>query len=173
MLMYCVTSKWGVHRCYTVKADAEKDAKKNSHPKADMIINSPLFIDLPRKTKKDKRVYINLNTYRNLHYISNNQAKEIYTEQMAEQLSGKKFKTPIRLKFTLFKKTKRKTDRANILSITEKFFCDALVKYNCIKDDNDDYILNTFYQSGEIDKDDPRVEISIIENEKQGIKEPF
>ena len=138
-----------------------------------MIINSPLFIDLPRKTKKDKRVYINLNTYRNLHYISNNQAKEIYTEQMAEQLSGKKFKTPIRLKFTLFKKTKRKTDRANILSITEKFFCDALVKYNCIKDDNDDYILNTFYQSGEIDKDDPRVEISIIENEKQGIKEPF
>ena len=38
MLMYCVTSKWGVHRCYTVKADAEKDAKKNSHPKAEIFL---------------------------------------------------------------------------------------------------------------------------------------
>ena len=36
--MYCVTSKWGVHRCYTLKEDAEKDAKKNSNKKAEIYL---------------------------------------------------------------------------------------------------------------------------------------
>lgn len=33
------------------------------------------FVDLPKKTKKDKRVHLNLNTYRNLHHIISNQSK--------------------------------------------------------------------------------------------------
>ena len=81
-------------------------------------IISPSFVDLPRKTKKDKRIYLNLNVYRNLHYAVNNQTKMFYNSIMFPQLKDIGcFKKPIILIFTLFKASKRKTDRANILSI--------------------------------------------------------
>ena len=126
-----------------------------------MRIISPLAIILPRKTKKDRRVALNLNTYRNLHYLINNNVKILYNEAMGKQLKGKKFETPITLQFELWKQSKRKTDRANILCIVEKFFCDALVHYECIPDDNDEFISSSFYKSGGIDKENPRVEIWI------------
>jgi len=124
---------------------------------------SPLVVVLPRKTKKDKRYSLNLNTFRNTHYLVNNQAKHVYHELMEEQLKGKVFKTPIRLTFTLYKKTSRRIDRANILSIVEKFFCDSLVEYGCIIDDNDDFIESSHYYSKGKDKDNPRVDILIEE----------
>ena len=121
-------------------------------------------MDLPRKTKKDKRVYLNLNVYRNLHYVVNNQAKMFYDSIMFPQLKDiPQFKKPIILIFTLFKKSKRRTDRANILSIVEKFFCDSLVFYKCIEDDCDEYIDHSEYYTGGIDRDRPRVEIEIKE----------
>ena len=124
-------------------------------------IISPLFVMLPRKTKKDKKIYLNLNVYRNLHFIVNNQAKEIYNEIMKEQLSYLKFRKPINLEFVLYKSANRKTDRSNFLSIVEKFFCDALVNHKCIEDDNDDYIDSSYYRSGGIDRKNPRAEIII------------
>ena len=128
-----------------------------------MKIISPLFVDLPRKTKKDKRIYLNLNTFRNLHFIINNQAKVIYCEQMRKQLEGLKLKTPIVLTFILYRKDKRKGDRANPLSIVEKFFCDALVCWGCIPDDTDEFIESSHYYTGGIDRENPRVEIEIME----------
>jgi hypothetical protein len=83
---------------------------------------------------------------------------------MEEQLKGKVLKTPISLQFELCNPTKRKTDRANILSIVEKFFCDALVHYGCIPDDNDEFIKSSFYTSGDIDRENPRANIWIKEN---------
>lgn len=124
---------------------------------------SPLFVTLPRKTKEDKKVYLNLNVYRNLHYISNNQAKEIYCEMMREQMKGKKFENKIEITFTLFKGRNGRVDRSNILSIVEKFFCDALVHNGCLPDDNDDFILATHYKSGGYDKNNGRVEIGVAE----------
>lgn len=122
---------------------------------------SPLFVDIPRKTKKDRRIYLNLNVYRNLYYIVSNQAKQIYLDQIRGQMEGIKFESPIEISFTLFKKSARKTDRSNVLSIVEKFFCDALVKCGCLPDDNDDYIKATHYYSGGIDRKNPRVEICV------------
>ncbi|MFA6897200.1 MAG: hypothetical protein WCQ96_02865 [Patescibacteria group bacterium] len=129
------------------------------------IFISPLYVDLPRKTKKDKRVMLNLNTYRNLHFIINNQAKVSYKEVMKDQLEGLKLKTPIKLKFTLWRKDKRVGDRANVLSVIEKFFCDALVEYGCLADDNDEFISGQVYETGGIDRDNPHVEIEIIEHQ--------
>ena len=128
-----------------------------------MKFYSPLAIILPRKTKKDRRVALNLNTYRNLHYLVNNSVKHIYCELMREQLSGFKFKTPIALQFELHRQNKRKGDRANVLCIVEKFFCDALVHYGCIPDDNDEHIQSSYYMTSEIDKENPRVDIWIRE----------
>jgi hypothetical protein len=124
-------------------------------------IISPLFVDLPRKTMKDKRIYLNLNVYRNLNRFTNGDAKKIYCEDMEEQLKGLILKTPVALTFTLYRKDKRKGDRANPLSICEKFFCDALVHWGCLPDDTDEFIFSTEYFTGGIDRENPRVEIII------------
>jgi hypothetical protein len=83
---------------------------------------------------------------------------------MKSQLEGLVLKTPVRLKFTLIRGDRRAGDRANVLSIVEKFFCDALKEYGCIPDDNDNYISGQTYETGEIDKKNPHVKIEIIEN---------
>lgn len=126
-----------------------------------MKIISPLFVSLPRKTKPAKKIYLNLNVYRNLHFILNNQAKDIYCKLMERQLLGLRCDEPVEITFTLFKGRNTRVDRSNILSIVEKFFCDALVHHNCIPDDNDEYIKTTHYKSGGLDRKNPRVEIDI------------
>lgn len=125
---------------------------------------SPIAIFLPRKTKPAKRVALNLNTYRNLNFIVNNIIKVQYCESMKKQLECIKLKTPISVKFTLHRKDKREGDRANVLSVVEKFFCDSLVHFGCVPDDSDNYIISSHYFTGEISKENPRVVIEIYEN---------
>lgn len=50
-----------------------------------MKITMPLAIYQERKTKKDKRIGLSVNTYRNAHYIVNNNAKKKYKELVKEQ----------------------------------------------------------------------------------------
>lgn len=69
----------------------------------------------------------------------------------------------ISLEFVLYKKDKRRQDRANALSIHEKFFCDALVEGSFIGDDSDNYIESTTYRTGGIDKENPRVDIYVTD----------
>jgi hypothetical protein len=123
-------------------------------------IEVPIYITLPRKTKKDKKYMLNLNQYRNWHYIVSNQLKHRFCEALECSLSDLKLKDELDITYTLYKGSKRKIDRANVLCIVEKFFCDALTFYKCIPDDNDDYIKATHYYS-DYDKDNPRVEITI------------
>jgi len=127
----------------------------------ELIFSSPLFVLLPRKTKPARKFLINLNVYRNVNFFTNNEAKKIYCELMEKQLKGKKFDHKIEIFFKLYKARNAAIDRSNVLSITEKYFCDALVHHGCIKDDNDDFILETHYKSGGLDKENPRVEIII------------
>jgi len=127
-----------------------------------MKVISPLAVYLPRKNRKDKKVILNLNQYRNLHYIVSNQAKVIYTDMMREQLEGHKF-NKIALCFKYFKGSKRKCDRANVYSIQEKFLCDSMVHWGVIEDDSDEFIFQTVYLPVEYDKENPRVEVEILE----------
>lgn len=128
-----------------------------------MKVKSPLAVFLPRKTKKHKKMILNLNGFRNWSHFLSNDIKKVYTECMRDQLQGVKLNTPIGLEFKLFKSQNRLIDRANPLSIHEKFFCDALTHFGCIDDDNDEFIHWTHYTSGGVDRDDPRVEITITE----------
>ena len=127
-------------------------------------ITSPLAVTLPLKTRPDRRIALNLNVYRNLDHFTNNTVKQLYSEILATQIEGIKLTTLIRLKFTLHRRDRRQGDRANVLCIVEKFFCDALTHYGCLPDDTDEYIESTHYYTGEIDKANPRVDVEIIEN---------
>ena len=108
-----------------------------------------------------KKYHLNLNNYRNWHFQISNKVKQEYQNIMLPQLRGLRLQTPIKITFVLYKASKRKQDRSNVLSIVEKFFCDSLVHYGCLPDDDDSHIISTDYRTGEIDKDNPRVEIYI------------
>lgn len=126
-------------------------------------VTSPIYIILPRVKTEGKKIALNLNVYRNLHYHENNQVKESYKNIMSIQLDSIKFDNPIAIDFVLYKPSKARIDRANILCIVEKLFCDALTHCGCIPDDNDDFIESTHYFTEGVDSKNPRCEIFITE----------
>jgi len=125
-----------------------------------MLICAPLSVP----TSKSKKFILNLNQYRNTHFIVLNKAKHEYKEEIASQLEGLSFKPPIIVTYTLYPKTKRRTDLGNVLSIHQKFFEDALVESGCITDDDYHTIVQTLFKFGSVDPSNPRVEIKIVES---------
>ena len=128
------------------------------------IINlkCPLFVDLPRKTTKDKRIYINMNSYRNLHYLVNNQVKKRYLEAVREQLEGVNIQTHVEITYKVYKKTSRRLDKLNVISVTGKYLLDAITELGCWPDDNDDYVKTETILPTELDRANSRVEVTII-----------
>ena len=96
------------------------------------IFYLPTFVMLPRKTKADKRISLNLNIYRNLHPMVNNQVKQIFEPIKREVFKAEK----IRISYYVEKKMRRLFDTKNITTVVDKFFCDWLVKSGYIPDDN-------------------------------------
>lgn len=92
----------------------------------------PTSVILPRKTKDDKRVALNLNVYRNTKYMVNNQIKQLFRPEKIEIFRAEK----IRISYHVEKKSKRKYDIMNIVSVVDKFFLDWLVSHKMIPDDN-------------------------------------
>ena len=126
-------------------------------------IISPLFITLPRKTVKDKRIALNMNTYRNLHHRISNDAKKAYSEALREQLEGLSIQTPVEVTYKVFKASKRRLDKMNVVSVVSKFLLDSITEYGCWEDDNDDYVKTETILPTELDRENPRVEINIKE----------
>lgn len=88
-----------------------------------------------------KKHYLNMNNFRNWHYILSNQIKKRFNLLVLQELQQLPKVTFIScLEYTLIVPSKRKRDRMNIYSIVDKFFCDALQKYGKIEDDSDVFI---------------------------------
>lgn len=126
-------------------------------------IISPLFVTLPRKTVKDKRIALNMNTYRNLHHRISNDAKKAYSEALREQLRNLSIQTPVEVTYKVYKASKRRLDKMNVISVVSKFLLDSITDYGCWEDDNDDYVKTETILPTELDRENPRVEIIIKE----------
>jgi Holliday junction resolvase RusA-like endonuclease len=126
-------------------------------------IISPLFVTLPRKTVKDKRIALNMNTYRNLHHRISNDAKKAYSEALREQLKDLSIQTPVEVTYKVYKGSKRRLDKMNVISVVSKFLLDSITDYGCWEDDSDDYIKKETILPTELDRENPRVEIIIKE----------
>lgn len=129
---------------------------------------SPLDIQVGFSKKKNKPTLfiLNLNQFRNLHYrllnIAKIKYKELLTNQIQEAIEtvGKLDKlTKISLK--IYKGDRRRFDVGNICSIHEKFIEDAMVELGLLPDDNNKIIPKVIYEVGEVDPDNPRVEVTI------------
>lgn len=120
-------------------------------------IISPLRVPVT----KTKFFVLNLNDYRNRHYQVLNKAKVAYKDLLSDQIRQLPSFEHIGLMLTLYTKDARLTDVSNVCSIHEKFFADALVELGKLPDDNYQHLPETGYRFGGIDRQNPRVEISI------------
>ncbi len=132
-----------------------------------MKITMPLYMTKTYKTKPNKKIYINLNNYRNMNKFLEHEIKDKYQKEAITQLSlswKTKLATPITITYTLFVWDKRLKDLNNITSISDKYFSDALVEWWFIEDDNYNYVNSTINKFGGYEKGKGRLEIKIEEN---------
>jgi hypothetical protein len=121
------------------------------------IISLPISVPVTKK----KRFYLNLNQYRNAHHFTLSRAKINFHEIVAPLLKDlPRFKT-VDLVFTLFPGSEQLVDTSNVCSIVDKFFSDVLVSCKKIEDDNRKIVLSATYRYGEVDRTNPRCEVTI------------
>lgn len=123
----------------------------------------PLFL-IVRKNKKGgwKKDSLTLNQMNNWHHRVRHKLKMRYEQLVAIQIADESFGM-VEIDYVLIPPDKRARDRANFISIHEKFFCDALVKNGVLKDDTDKFIRKSTHTTGPIDKGNGRVEITVKE----------
>jgi len=127
-----------------------------------IILTCPRFVTIPRKTIKDKKVQLNMNAYRNLHYMDDNNAKKLFKSLMKDQiLAMPNITDPVNIQFQVFKKNKSRLDKMNVISVVSKYLMDAIVELGKMPDDNDDWIRHELLLPTQIDKYNPRVEVTI------------
>ena len=90
----------------------------------------PLSVTLPRKTKKDRKVMLNMNT--NWNRFLYQECKKLFYPIYYERFRANK----IMITYFVEKKHKRSFDTRNITSIVDKFLCDWLQEENMIPDDS-------------------------------------
>lgn len=125
-----------------------------------MIITAPLRVNIG-SVKKDRYFVLNMNQYRNTHYQLLNKAKIKYKELLKPQIELLPKYSVVALHYTMYPKNRQLQDIANVCSIHDKFFSDALVELRKLPDDNYLYLPTTTYNFGSVDTENPRVEIYI------------
>jgi hypothetical protein len=71
--------------------------------------------------------------------------------------------------YKVYAGSKRSFDLGNVCSVHEKFFEDAFVELGRLPDDNIEFIPLVIYLGCGIDKDNPRVEIEVLDLTKRNI----
>ena len=155
-LSNCCGAELVLGRCSDCKENAVEELEENEYK-----LVCPRYLDLPRKTKKDRRVHINLNTYRNLDRFTENQAKVLYKEVMREQIEKLPELGVINATFKVYQGTKIRLDKHNVVAITKKYLFDALVELGKLVDDNDLFIKDELTLPSEYDRGRGRVEVLI------------
>ncbi len=61
----------------------------------------------------------------------------------------------------MFKPSKRRLDKMNVIAVTSKYLLDAITELGCWEDDNDDYVKIEKLLPTQYDKGNGRVEILI------------
>lgn len=88
-----------------------------------------------------KKYAINLNQYRNWHYMISNKIKHEYCANLiTPEIKSDELRYPLTIEYQPYWNSRRRKDKWNVLSIVQKFFLDTLVVKWIIPDDNDQYI---------------------------------
>lgn len=125
----------------------------------------PTHLVKTRRNKKDKKIALSINRYRNCHYTENNRAKKQYKQIVSDLLTEEveELTTPLWLNFTFFTWDKRRVDLDNWCVIQSKFLWDALVELGYIDDDTVKEIILITYNYWGYDKWNQRIEVDIVD----------
>lgn len=130
-----------------------------------MKFTLPLEVFTTKSRTKKSKFILNLNNYRNAHFLKINAAKIAFKNEVADQILAaprQEKNAKFRLIYTLFPKTHRRTDIANPLSIIDKFFCDALSEFGFWADDDSGHLVEVVFRLGEVQKENPRAECEVM-----------
>lgn len=116
-----------------------------------------------------RKFILNLNQYRNTHYRILNNCKIEYKKFMEKQIASSEPFTKVFCLYKVYANSKRNFDLGNVCAVHEKFFEDALVELGRLPDDNINYIPLVIYMGCGIDKENPRVEIEVVNFCKEGL----
>lgn len=126
-----------------------------------MLIILPTHVQV----SKNKRVPVNLNWYRNAHFLELNRAKVNFKAAIAEQIKALPYLKKIAVSYTFHPGKGIIADTNNVCCIADKFFLDALVELSRIKDDTRKHVIGTQFLPGAQDVANPRVEAHITSHE--------
>lgn len=125
-------------------------------------LSVPYWVVLPRIRREDVKVILNFNQYHNWNKFKRNEIKQRFTEMMEDTLAGcPKLSHVTEIQYTLYAGDAAHRDTNNYIVLVDKYFCDSLVHWGVLPDDNHDYIDRTISAWGGIDRNNPRVEITI------------
>lgn len=108
-----------------------------------------------------ERLSLSMNKVQHLHWTKKRKLKALYQSILRAQIPKDAIRERVSLELVIHAPDRVRRDRSNMLSIHEKFVCDALVDHGVLEDDNDKFIESTTYRTGEIDKQNPRVDLFI------------
>ena len=118
----------------------------------------PLHVDMPTRKQPGRKWYLNLNRYRNTHFLVLAKAKRDYSKSVEIP----KFKADsIKVTYWLYPKDARLTDIRNVTDVVNKFLLDAIVTKGYIPDDNYNHVCHGGDYFVKIDRDYPRVDVEI------------
>lgn len=117
-----------------------------------MQIKMPIYWILPRKTKKDKKIPLGMNWYRNSPYFESNKVKKEYQDMVIEKIGNYKAEKQFWICYTFFY-TRTNQDKSNFVALAEKFTLDALEKNGNIEGDTVKNHIESHSKVGEKDKE--------------------
>lgn len=122
-------------------------------------VSSPLFVKMPGKGKKIKKLHLNLNAWRQAHFFTLAKAKELYKIDVPNI----KISCPVIFIYRLH--PARECDLENVVPCVSKFLSDVLVNEGVIVDDSVKWVKEVRYKFAEFDKKNPRVELEVYDYE--------
>ena len=122
-------------------------------------------ISLPLRVavSKNKDFALNLNQYRNAHFHTLNKAKVDFTELALKLIkeAGIPKLAQATLEYIVYPGTRQRLDVNNVCSVVDKFFSDALVEAKILDDDNYQFLAESLFRFGSIDRENPRVDVIV------------
>lgn len=120
-------------------------------------------LDLPLSVQVNdkKKVQLNLNAYRNLHYYLNNAAKVEFKRLILPLLEDIPKQVKVHLHYEFFAPNQARRDLMNVVCIVDKFLTDVLSDAKVIDDDHTGIVVSNSSAYGGVDRTNPRVSVTI------------
>lgn len=130
----------------------------------------PLYVEIPRKTMKPRKISLSRNVWDSTHHAVKTQVKHILQDIINEQLSD--YSTPLKSPISItmnYYANRTDSDLGNFCDVLKKIAQDAVVRHELIDDDNVEFITEEHaYYKGK-DKKNPRIEITWSEIKNDGM----